>query len=117
MTHPSAPPPRIRLTGATRAILDVLATANPDDPPWGLRICQQTELGSGTVYPVLERLAEAGWLDAWLESEQPAGRPRRRFYLLNNTGRAGMAAALAAREARRRQWKSFMPKAAAGGAG
>lgn len=95
---------RIRLTAAVMDVLDVLMNASPDDPMWGLRICEQTSLGSGTVYPVLNRLARAGWVTASWEYPPPADRPRRRFYELTATGREQYAAAMNARNERRALW-------------
>src|SRR5690349_17354228 len=87
----------------TLAVIGMIATAMAaDDQVWGLRICQATGLGSGTVYPILERLEEAGWITSAWESPQPQGRPRRRFYQRTDAGRAAHADALAARAARRR---------------
>jgi DNA-binding PadR family transcriptional regulator len=44
-------------------------------------------LSSGTLYPLLARLAEDGWLESrWEESEHP-GKPRRQLYRLTATGR------------------------------
>ena len=94
-----------RLTKATLAVIDVLAVATDDDPTWGLRICEEADLGPGTVYPILERLAEVGWLTSYWEAEQPSGRPRRRYYELTGAGRTESAAAKAARESRRRRWR------------
>ncbi|MFI5955668.1 PadR family transcriptional regulator [Cryptosporangium sp. NPDC051539] len=92
-----------RLTAATLAVLDVLSRARADDPVWGLRICRETDLGPGTVYPVLERLATLGWLTStWEPQDTAADRPRRRFYELNGHGRTELATALAARAGRRR---------------
>jgi PadR family transcriptional regulator PadR len=93
---PSAP---IRLTKPTLAVLDVLLRATPADQIWGLRVCEDADLGSGTVYPILERLLAAGWIDSHWETGTPAGRPRRRYYELTGVGRAEVAAALAARAA------------------
>jgi DNA-binding MarR family transcriptional regulator len=104
-----------RLTKATIALLDVLVEADPGEPLWGLLICRRADLGPGTVYPGLERLAERGWVTSSWEDVQPAGRPRRRFYTLTVLGRREYAAALAARE-RRRPWSSLVPMPAAGGA-
>ena len=82
-------------------ILDAIESALPDDPPWGLRLCEQTGYGSGTVYPALDKLLKAGWItDRW-EEPQPADRPRRRFYGLSDGGRVAYREALCAREARR----------------
>lgn len=98
-------PPQIRLTTPTRMVLDMLL-ATADDPPWGYRICEETGLGSGTVYPILERLEEAGWIEGTWEREagQLGDRPRRRFYTLTSAGRAGYATATARRTTRTRAW-------------
>jgi PadR family transcriptional regulator len=85
-------------------VLDVLIAAG-DDPPWGYRICEDAGLGSGTVYPILERLEEAGWIEGTWETGQPANRPRRRFYSLTGAGRAEYSAALTRRQNRTRAWR------------
>jgi PadR family transcriptional regulator PadR len=96
--------PRIRLTAAVMDVLDVLMNASQEDPPWGLRICELTEMGSGTVYPVLDRLMKAGWItDSW-EDPPPPDRPRRRFYELTSTGREQYTAAARSRDERRAGW-------------
>jgi len=92
---------RLRLTKPTLAVLQVLAEASPDDPPWGLRICELADLGSGTVYPILERLSDLGWVESWQEADQPPGRPRRRFYRFTELGTRSTAQAVSARAARR----------------
>lgn len=87
----------------TLAVVGAIAAAiTAGDDAWGLRICQATGLGSGTVYPILERLEEAGWITSAWETAQPSGRPRRRFYQLTDTGRSAYAEALATRAARMR---------------
>jgi PadR family transcriptional regulator len=78
--------PRIRLTTPTRLVLDALLHAGPGEPMWGYRLCEQTSLGSGTVYPILERLEAAGHVSARWETPRPADRPPRRFYELTGTG-------------------------------
>ncbi|AZM50737.1 PadR family transcriptional regulator [Streptomyces sp. WAC 06738] len=92
-----------RLTKPTISVLEVLLDASTDDPPWGLRICRDADLGSGTVYPILARLQERGWVTARDESAPHPGRPPRLFYELTNTGRANARAALEARKARQRR--------------
>lgn len=77
-------------------LLDAIMNAG-NDPPWGYRLCEETGLGSGTVYPILERLEEAGWIEGAWEAGRPADRPRRRFYLITAAGRAGKASAPARR--------------------
>lgn len=81
----------IRLTTATLLVLDVIARNAVDDPPWGYRICEDAGLGSGTVYPILDRLEEAGLIEGRWETGQPADRPRRRLYTITSAGRARCA--------------------------
>ncbi|MGE5055428.1 MAG: PadR family transcriptional regulator [Acidobacteriota bacterium] len=47
-----------------------------------------TRLQSGTLYPILLRLEQAGWVESYWESATPQelGRPRRRFYQLTAVG-------------------------------
>ncbi|MFF5980873.1 PadR family transcriptional regulator [Streptomyces olindensis] len=90
-----------RLTTPTIGVLGVLLDAQADDPPWGFRICRDTDLGSGTVYPILERLTERGWVRSWYETEPHPGRPARRFYELTGTGRQLATNALEARQQKR----------------
>ena len=88
----------IRLTSATLALLDALVAATErNEPVWGFKICEQTGLGPGTVYPILDRLEKARWVSGLWETGQPADRPRRRLYEMTATGRAELAAGLAAR--------------------
>lgn len=94
-------PPTPRLTKPTIAVLEVLLDATDDSPAWGLSICHDADLGSGTVYPILDRLAERGWVTHRAESEPHPGRPPRRYYELTGAGRAQARAALEARKARR----------------
>ncbi len=70
----------------TRAVLAVF-----DDEPfkwrYGLALSKQTGLKSGTLYPLLIRLAGQGFLEAaWERSEHP-GRPPRKAYRLTARGR------------------------------
>lgn len=94
-----------RLTTSTVAVLDVLLAASGDAPAWGLRICREADLGSGTVYPILDRLSEYGWITSWDESEPHPGRPPRRYYELTGGGRALARAAVDARQARRLRYR------------
>jgi PadR family transcriptional regulator PadR len=69
----------------------------PDGEHYGLRLMQQTGVASGTLYPVLVRLQDAGWLTARWEDEDPveAGRPVRRYYQLTAEGITQAQAVLA----------------------
>lgn len=101
MTDPPARPP-IRMTMPTRTILELLLDADPSDLPWGYRICEETGLGPGTVYPILERLEKAGWITGAWEATAPTDRPRRRLYTFSGAGRQEYAAVQATRK--RRGW-------------
>jgi PadR family transcriptional regulator PadR len=102
--------PGIRLTAVVWDILDVLANAPSDDPAWGLRICEQTGHGTGTIYPALDRLMKAGMIAAHWEDPPPADRPKRRYYEITSTGREWFAAAVRAHDDRRARWLTRAPR-------
>ena len=68
--------------------LSVLAAMEADPTAWlhGYLLAKQTGLASGTLYPILIRLAERCLIEARWEDEQPAGRPRRHLYRLTADG-------------------------------
>jgi PadR family transcriptional regulator PadR len=78
--------------------LSVLAVLAGDPAAWlhGYRVAKQTGLASGTLYPILIRLADRRLIEARWEDEQPAGRPRRHLYRLTAGGLAAARTALAA---------------------
>lgn len=95
----------IRLTSTTLGVLDALFTsAAHGESMWGFKICELTGFGPGTVYPILDRLESAGWVNGLWETGQPSDRPRRRLYEMTAAGRAELAAALAARPRARFAW-------------
>lgn len=94
----------IRLTSTTLDVIRVLLTSTPDNPAWGLRICQEAGLGSGTVYPILERLLRAGWITRRREEGEHPGRPARTYYDLTGAGRSQANSAFEARAARQRRF-------------
>lgn len=81
----------------------VLAALEADPAAWlhGYLVAKQTGLASGTLYPILIRLADRQLIEARWEDEQPAGRPRRHLYRLTPDGLAVARAALAEAAARR----------------
>jgi DNA-binding MarR family transcriptional regulator len=95
---------KIRLTAVIMDVLDVLTYSPPDNPAWGLLLCEQTGHGTGTIYPALDRLLRAGWIEDRWEEPAPADRPRRRFYSITSAGRAAYQDAVAARSRRRMAW-------------
>jgi DNA-binding PadR family transcriptional regulator len=68
----------------------------------GYLLAKQTGLASGTLYPILIRLADQRLVEARWEDEQPAGRPRRHLYRLTSDGLPAARAALAEAAAKRR---------------
>ena len=54
---------------------------------YGYDLSKVTGLKSGTLYPILQRLNSAGWLETkWEESAEP-GRPPRHLYRLSREGK------------------------------
>ena len=92
------PRPRV----VSRQTLAVLQQLLQGSEAWshGYDLSRSTGLRSGTLYPILIRLTERGWLEArWAEPER-AGRPPRHLYRLTAEGKLAAAAA-ATTEARR----------------
>lgn len=54
----------------------------------GAEVGRATDLASGTLYPILMRLEEAGWVESRWEAGDPheLGRPRRRLYQITGVG-------------------------------
>ena len=84
---------RSDFSGQTLAVLAELC-ATPSQWRHGYGIAQDTGLKSGTLYPVLIRLADRGLVEARWEEGQPAGRPRRHLYWVTPEGLAAATAAL-----------------------
>ena len=85
---------RSEFSAQTLAVLAELF-ATPSQWRHGYGIARDTGLKSGTLYPVLIRLADRGLVEARWEDEQPAGRPRRHLYRLTAEGLEAAAGALA----------------------
>jgi PadR family transcriptional regulator PadR len=66
--------------------LTLFASLSPGTWRHGYELAKETGLKSGTLYPILIRLAERGLVEARWEEEQPAGRPRRHLYRLTADG-------------------------------
>jgi DNA-binding PadR family transcriptional regulator len=81
----------------SKQTLAVLAALCAQPLAWqhGYAIARDTDLKSGTLYPILVRLADRGLMEACWEDDQPAGRPRRHLYRLTPDGLASATAALA----------------------
>ena len=61
----------------------------------GYALARQTGLKSGTLYPILIRLADRGLVEACWQDEPTPGRPRRHLYRLTAGGLAAATGALA----------------------
>ena len=71
----------------TLSVLSHLAAA-PVEWRYGYDLCKATGLKSGTLYPLLIRLHEQGYLEAEWRAPQVEGRPPRHAYRLTSAGRA-----------------------------
>jgi DNA-binding PadR family transcriptional regulator len=87
---------------ATRQIFQAFLDA-PCDRTYGFELAEATGLPSGTVYPILRRLEEGGFIKShWEEVETKRQRRRRRYYELTGEGqRAAQTATVEQREALR----------------
>jgi DNA-binding PadR family transcriptional regulator len=74
----------------TRQVEAVFAALLRDatEPRYGRDLAREAKLAGGTIYPLLIRLEEAGWLESEWEDIDPhrAGRRRRRYYKLTGEG-------------------------------
>jgi PadR family transcriptional regulator, regulatory protein PadR len=87
---------RSRITEATLDVLGVLI--GPDDELYGLKIAKAVGRPTGSVFPILARLEQLGWVTSEWETSEPTARgPRRRFYRLSPNGLTEARAVLAER--------------------
>jgi len=71
----------------TPAMVDVLrCLLDADDAIWGLSISAETGRPTGTVYPLLVRLEQAGMVTSDWEAANDRPGPRRRLYALTPEG-------------------------------
>src|SRR5271155_5989434 len=77
--------------------LSVLTSLCEQPSEWrhGYALAGQTGLKSGTLYPILIRLADRDLVEACWQEEPAPGRPRRHLYRLTADGLATATAALA----------------------
>ncbi|NRQ30597.1 PadR family transcriptional regulator [Nonomuraea sp. NN258] len=105
------------MTMTTQAVLRVLLT-DPDRARYGLELCDLAGMPSGTVYPILARLEQVGWVESrWEDPEThvDAKRPRRRYYRVTSDGaERGREAIAQAYRARRQQVPAWLPGPAGG---
>jgi PadR family transcriptional regulator PadR len=70
---------------ATQRLLRAMLDSDSDEH-YGYGLMQQTGLKSGTLYPILMRLEDAGWVESHWDEHPTAGRPPRRLYRLTQLG-------------------------------
>ena len=99
---------KLRRSSQTTLVL-VELLADPEEWRYGYDLSRSTGLMSGTLYPILMRLAERGMLEtSWETSDEVAGtgRPPRHIYKLTRNGlryaQAEVDAAKAAAKAARK---------------
>jgi|HubBroStandDraft_1064217.scaffolds.fasta_scaffold112087_3 PadR family transcriptional regulator PadR len=100
-----------RMTLATQRVLRALLE-RPADERYGLEISEYAGLPGGTIYPILARYEQLGWLESRWENLDPReeARPRRRYYRLSRDGAEKAREALAAADARTRSRRSAVLK-------
>ncbi len=87
--------PRKPNTSPQTLLVLLLLLEEPTTWHYGYEISQRTGLKSGTLYPILIRLADQGWLETrWAEPERE-GRPARHTYRLTAEGARAAAAIIA----------------------
>jgi PadR family transcriptional regulator len=77
-----------RMTLQTQLVLRALL-AEPGAERYGLQLCAENGLPAGTIYPIVARLEQLGWVhSSWEDPDEhaAAGRPRRRYYRLTEEG-------------------------------
>ena len=89
-------PDDVRLSPQTLLVLDHLLDGFPDWS-YGYDISQRTALKSGTLYPILMRLKDRGWLETRWEHAKGDGKPRH-MYRFTREGRAAARAAVISRQ-------------------
>ena len=81
------------LSYAATAVLEAVGQGHQ----YGFSVIAVTGLASGTVYPALRRLEDAGYVDSRWEDHRVAQRevrPARRYYEVTEAGQEALAAAL-----------------------
>lgn len=110
--------PGPRMTLQTQMVLRQ-ALVKPNREWYGLEMVQATSLPTGTVYPIITRLEQAGWITSRWETpaeqaEDGQARPRRRYYQFTEDGVENARVALAAAHAHRATtpvpWGSLRPQ-------
>jgi PadR family transcriptional regulator PadR len=101
---------RIRISPQTLSLLEALLH-KPTAWHHGYALSQQTNLASGTLYPILMRLEKLRWLEtSWEQPGTAAGRPPRHLYRLTSEARTWAREELADAQ-KRKFWKPALNNA------
>jgi DNA-binding PadR family transcriptional regulator len=87
----------IRVTQPTIKIARFLADLKASST-WGLQICTETQLGSGSVYSVLDRFESYGWVESFWEEDNNRRGARRRLYKVTSVGKKSLQQLVAEKE-------------------
>ncbi len=79
----------VRVTKPTLKIANYL-TSLKGVSTWGLQICAETNLGSGSVYSVLDRFEGYGWVESYWEEDNSRRGARRRLYKVTPLGKTAL---------------------------
>lgn len=103
------------MTLPTQLVLRELL-AKPTHEMYGLQLCEQAGLPSGTIHPILARLEGLGWVESYWEDidTRAEGRPRRRYYKLTEDGAERARIALAQATTRVSDLPGLRPRPAGG---
>jgi hypothetical protein len=106
-----------RINGPLLDVVEELLNAhNNDVEPHGWLIVHNTKRAGPTVYRVLDKLEDAGWVTArWEEPPSDPDRPRRRFYRFTPTGLAKARTIMAERRLKSATTPRLTPRRAFGG--
>lgn len=77
--------PLTRVTKQTLAVLQAFLDSG-DRPVWGLALSKQLGIPTGSIYPMLDRLVENGWLQFSWEDDAARLGPRKKLYTLSKGG-------------------------------
>jgi len=86
----------------THTLIQIAAAlmADPGARHWGYDLSRRAGVRSGALYPVLQRMLDAGWLaDGWEQPATGTHRPPRRYYKVTDAGQAQLGALLEAAHA------------------
>lgn len=95
----------LRFSPQVLAVLNALLST-PAEWRYGYDLSRETELKSGTLYPILIRLAERQWVESRWHQADENGKPRH-MYRLTTDGRRAARSMVKGEPARRRLRPSF----------